>query len=78
MTPEELRSSVDYKVGTEENMTGILLSDLGSKMEASITTTVQNQSRVVSKMPLGLELIFSLIRVGSGPESEPDLSLNWR
>lgn len=39
MTPE-LRSSVDYKVETEENMTGILLPEHGSKMEASITTTV--------------------------------------
>lgn len=69
---------MDYKVRTEENMTGILLSELGSKMTASMKITVQSQSRVVSKMPLSLELMFSLIRVESGPESEPDISLNWR
>lgn len=75
MTPEKLRFSMDYKVRTEEN---ILLSELGSKMTASMKITVQSQSRVVSKMPLSLELMFSLIRVESGPESEPDISLNQR
>lgn len=29
-------------------------------------------------MPLGLELTVSLIRVESGPDSGPDLSLNQR
>lgn len=62
------------QVGTERNMTEIQLSKLGFKLEASITAMLESQSRVSSMLPLGLELIFSLIRLESGP----DLSLSQR
>lgn len=61
-------------MGTGRNMTEIQLSELGSKTQAYITTMVKSQSRVSSKIPLGLELIFSLIRL----QSRPDLSISQR
>lgn len=61
-------------MGTERNMTEMQLSELGFKLEASITAMLESQSRVSRKLPLGLELIFSLIRLESGL----DLSLSQR
>lgn len=61
-------------MGTERNMTEIQLSELGVKLEASIAAMLESQSRVSSMLPLGLDLIFSLIRLESGP----DLSLSQR
>lgn len=74
MSLQELRYRVEYKADTEGNMTATQLSGLESKMEASIIT----QSRVSSKMPLSLEIMFSLIRVESRPEPAPDPSSSYR
>lgn len=61
-------------MGRERNKTEVQLSELGYRIRAPITTMVKNQTQVSSKMPLGLELIFSLIRL----QSRPDLSLGQR
>lgn len=61
-------------MGTGRNPTEIQLSELGSKMQASIATMVKSQSPVSSKISLGLQLIFSLIRL----QSRPDLRLSQR
>lgn len=38
MTLEELKCRLEYKVGTEKNMTEIQLPERGSEIEASIIT----------------------------------------
>lgn len=73
MTLEELKCRLEYKVGTEKNMTEIQLPERGSEIEAFYYNYGVVRA-VSSELPLGLELIVSLIRVESGP----DLSLSHR